>query len=148
MLIKVLNKEFLENNVNEFLELVSSWKYCSWKKENFMYELPQKWNFSFAVYDNNKPQGFCIASNKISDAYYIHLFFVSEESRGKDIGTAMIDQAKEMSRSNGLKRIELRCPETNAGALSFYQKKNFKILNRVKDETSGPEADYYLALTL
>jgi ribosomal protein S18 acetylase RimI-like enzyme len=143
-----LTKEYLSLNVEAFINLVDDWKYCTWKKENFLYELPKKWDLSFAIYEENNLEGFCFASNKIIDVYYIHLIFVSDKSRGKSFGKKMIERAIELAKQNNLPRIELRCPESNTGALDFYKKKGFKTVSLLKDAVSGPEADYYLALEI
>ena len=148
MRIDSINRIDLYKNVNVYLNLISDWKYCNWKEENFLYDLPKKWLLSFAVYDQNDLTGFCIASNKIPNVYYIHLIFISGKSRGQSLGTTMLEQAKKTAMEHHLDRIELRCPESNTGALAFYQKKGFVITQKLKDETSGNEMDYYLRLAL
>jgi ribosomal protein S18 acetylase RimI-like enzyme len=141
-----LDKAFIEKNAGEFVNLIQGWKFSSWTKDNFLYELPRKWEFSFAAYENDKLNGFCIASNKISDTYYIHLIFISVVARGKALGTQMIEHAKGIAKKAGVNKIELRCPETNAEAILFYEKAGFKLIEKLKDEISGDVADHYYRL--
>jgi len=141
-----VNKEELRQNIGQFVKLIKDWKYSLWSEDNFLYELPKKWDYSFALYEEKELLGFCIASGKIEEVYYIHLFFLSDKARGKAFGKAMIEQAQKVAQRNGINRIELRCPESNTGALEFYHKAGFKTVQIIKDEVSGPEADHYLAI--
>ena len=146
MTFKQLTKKYLKEHIKDYLDLISNWNYVLWQEENFLHELPKKWDYSFAVYDEDKLAGFCIASNKIADAYYIHLIFISAEARRKSLGKQMLEHAKAIAKKNGVKRIELRCPESNIVALGFYQQAGFKTIKKIQDEISGPEADYYLVI--
>lgn len=148
MNFKVLDKSYLIEHMHTFLDLINGWKYSSWKETNFLYEVPRKWELSFVALEQEKIVGFCVASNKISSAYYIHLIFLTETIRGKNIGTKMIKHASDIALSKGLKRIELRCPESNKGGLQFYNKAGFTVKQVLKDQISGEEADYYLVKNL
>lgn len=143
-----IDKAFLTNNIHSFLNLIKNWKYSNWQEENFFYDLPSKWNFSFAIYEQNTLLGFCFASGKISNTYYIHLLFISDALRGKDIGSKMIGYAREIALKNKINKIELRCPESNVKAIDFYKKNKFEIISKLTDETSGSESDYYLQLKI
>jgi ribosomal protein S18 acetylase RimI-like enzyme len=144
MKFEIIKKDELHKNIKNYIHLIEGWKYSNWKEENFMYELPAKWEFSFSVTIDEKLAAFCIASNKIKDAYYIHLLFISKNLRGKSIGKEMINYAKGLAIKNKISKMELRCPESNKDALSFYLKNGFVVTNEIMDETSGNEMDYYL----
>lgn len=144
--IEKLNSQILKLNINQFLELIKDWQYCEWTEANFLYDLNRKWDFSFSLKQNNELIGFCIASNKLLGVYYIHLIYLSNKNRGQNFGRLMIQQAVEIASSNGIDRIELRCPESNLQSLEFYKKMNFQIIDSIKDEISGNEKDYYLRL--
>lgn len=147
MKFRKLDKAFLASHVGDFVSLITGWEFSSWQASNFLYELPKKWDFSFSVYDEGDLLAFCIASNKIQDAYYIHLIFISQAARGKKLGKQMIEHAKSIAMENGIRKIELRCPETNTSALEFYRHAGFKEIARLKDEISGDVADYYFQLS-
>lgn len=147
MKFNLINKLDLKHAISQYLLLIHNWSYCKWTEENFLYDLPKKWDFSFSLSEDDTIKAFCFASNKIPDVYYIHLLFVSNQLRGKSIGKKMIAQAKEIANKNNINKIELRCPESNKKALAFYSKNGFDIKEKIKDETSGNEADYYLVNT-
>ena len=46
-----ITKEELKKNIDNYLRLINDWKYCDWNEENFIYELPLKWDFSFILVD-------------------------------------------------------------------------------------------------
>jgi len=142
-----ITKEELQKNSDNYLRLINDWKYCDWNEENFIYELPFKWEFSFSLNSNNEIVGFCIASNKIPEVYYIHLLFISPSVRGNSLGLKLLLYAQEIGIKHNINIIELRCPESNEKALTFYLKNGFKVKEKIKDETSGEEADYYLINT-
>lgn len=148
MQIKAVTRQFLEKNILDFTAVIANWKYCSWNVDNFMYELPKKWEFSFAFYADTELAGFCFASNKIETVYYIHLLFISDNFRGKSLGAEMITHCKKIAMGNGIRKIELRCPESNTGALAFYTRTGFSVVQKIKDETSGHESDFYLKLDI
>jgi ribosomal protein S18 acetylase RimI-like enzyme len=148
MTFRKLDKEYLDDHADEFLSLIKGWKFSEWGKENFLYELPKKWDFSFAVFDGDNLAGFCIASNKIMDAYYIHLIFIAPSQRGKNLGKKMIEHATDISKKAGISKIELRCPETNVEAVDFYTRVGFKEIAKLKDDVSGDVADHYFQLKL
>jgi ribosomal protein S18 acetylase RimI-like enzyme len=146
MTLKIISKEFLAQNCSQFIALIAGWKYATWKKENFLYELPEKWEFSFAVYENETLSGFCFASGKIPGVYYIHLLFVSEHLRGQRAGAKMLSYAQQIALKHDIHSIELRCPGSNTKAVDFYLNNHFKIISKLKDQISGDEADFYLQL--
>jgi ribosomal-protein-alanine N-acetyltransferase len=148
MTFQKVDKDYLHDHIDEFISLIKGWKFSDWGKGNFLYELPKKWDFSFAATENDEVVGFCIASNKIVDAYYIHLIFIAPSQRGKDLGKKMIEHASHIAKNAGIKKIELRCPETNVGAVDFYKRLGFKETAVLKDEISGEVADHYFQLSL
>ena len=56
--------------------------------------------------------------------------------------------AQEIASKHNINIIELRCPESNEQALNFYLKNGFKVKQKIKDDTSGNEMDYYLELNV
>ena len=143
MEIRQITRCELNAGVTSYLRLVEKWRYCKWGTGNFLYDLPSKWNLSFAVIKAEKLAGFCFASDK-KGVYYIHLFYLDPDYQGQGYGTAMVRYAMDLARYHALKAIELRCPMSNNEALRFYQKNGFKTINLLRDCVSEDEADYYL----
>lgn len=144
MVFKVISKVLVKERIADFLNSIKGWNYSTWQAENFLYELPGKWDFSFAVYSGEELAAFCFASHKIANIYYIHLLFVSEMYRGFSLGNSMIKYAGMIAKKYQVAKIGLRCPESNTGALEFYKRAGFNIKEKINDEVSGSEADYYL----
>lgn len=145
MKFKILEKCLLEAELPQFMQLVKDWQYCQWNEGNFLRDLPAKWELSFAVYEQEKLIGFCFASRK-SDIYYIHLFFLAPEYRGKSLGKQMIMNALTIAQMRNLSMIELRCPATNVAGLVFYKKNGFSIERILNDCVSAGDPDCYLQL--
>jgi N,N'-diacetyllegionaminate synthase len=143
-----LSRSFIETNSNELLALLSGWSYLNWTKENLLYELPNKWELSYAFYINDELAGFFIGSTKIEGTFYMHLLYVGDTHRRKLIGNYLFNQIKRLAKKHQLHKIEFRCPESNISALKFYQREGCEIITKLKDEVSGSEADYYLRYTL
>jgi len=148
MIFNLITKENLKTDICCYINLIRNWRYCNWNEENFLYELPLKWDFSFSLLSNNELVGFCIASNKIPKVYYIHLLYISPNFRGNSLGLKLLLYAQEIASKHNINIIELRCPESNEQALTFYLKNGFKVKQKIKDDTSGNEMDYYLELNV
>jgi len=56
--------------------------------------------------------------------FYIYLdcLFLTEETRGKGLGTALMDKIKEYAKSENCTFIQWQTPEFNKKAIRFYQK--------------------------
>jgi ribosomal protein S18 acetylase RimI-like enzyme len=145
MRFRILEKPLLEAELHRFTQLISGWAYCQWGEDNFLYNLPAKWELSFAAYEHDELAGFCFASNK-GGVYYIHLFYLAPEYRGRLLGEQMIRNAVAVAKNCHLGAIELRCPTSNEVGLKFYKKNGFSVERTLCDEVSGEEADYYLQL--
>jgi sialic acid synthase SpsE/GNAT superfamily N-acetyltransferase len=143
-----LTREYVEANSESLLELLSGWSYLNWTRDNLLYELPNKWELSYAFYVNNTLAGFFIGSTKIEGAFYMHLLYVSKSFRSQAIGSYLFNYIKRLTKKYQLTCIEFRCPESNTGALQFYQREGCEIINKLQDEVSGTEADFYLRYSI
>lgn len=140
----LLDQVMMKKQANNLVKLISSWELSQWKEENFLYDLPLKWEYSFMLQEDENILGFCIASGKIDHNYYIHLFFCDEKIRGKGVGKLLLNTAEKIAKSRKLQAIILRCPIINDGAVKFYKKQGFQILEEVLDAVSGEIPDYIL----
>ena len=140
----LLDKPFMENFVDDLVSCIEGWAYATWQRANFLIELPKKWEYSFVVYQENTICGFCIASGKLPDFYYIHLIFLRDECRNQGLGRQMLDRAWQYCREHALVGIRLRCPVSNEVAYRFYLDYGFTLLEHVHDEISGDEPDFVL----
>lgn len=90
-----------------------------WTKEEFLLDLPLKWDLSFAVWDKG-PLGYCILSKR-SEEIHLHQIMVARSVRGNGLGTLMLGEAV----SRGVSTLKVH-PE-NLGAIRFYQRYGFHI---------------------
>lgn len=143
-----LSRECMERVSPLLVSMVEGSSIVDWKQKNFMYDLPLKWQCSFAIYDNDTVAGFCVSSKKADDNYYIHLLFVDDLQRGKGIGSKMIKEALRRAAYLELPAVALRCPSYNEAAKSFYLREGFYEEGFVCDDTSGPCGDYFMRLAV
>ena len=146
MRISTLDKSTVKNVLPELISFVWNSNLVNWEEENFLRELPMKWQASFAVYDVGEIVAFCIASIKTDSSYYIHLLFVEGYSRNKGVGKKLIDECIRRAKTFGLSVIALRCPLKNKRAHSFYLRQGFSEDSVISDSTSGPDGDYLMLL--
>lgn len=143
-----LTRNFAEKKSDELLNLLNEWTYLNWNIENILYNLPNKWDLSYVLYINDKIAGLYIGSEKIQGKFYLHLLYVSEKFRGQNIGVYLFNHIKSIAKKRTLIQIELRCPESNVKALKFYEREGCTVMDKIKDDVSGSEADYYLKCDL
>jgi GNAT superfamily N-acetyltransferase len=53
---------------------------------------------------------------------HLDCLFVRDGKRSKGIGAALLNRAKQHSRTNGLDRLEWQTPDWNLRAISFYER--------------------------
>lgn len=83
-------------------------------------------NTNFVAIENNEIVGNVMAGH---DGYrgYIHHTCVSEEFRGKGIGTALVKAAVDAVKAEGINKVFLVVFKTNEKGNAFWEKQGFKI---------------------
>jgi len=61
---------------------------------------------------------------------YIEDLYVRDENRGKGVGKAFIDKAKELAEKNDCEQIELKCINWNKSSAEFYKAVGFEADNQ------------------
>jgi len=143
-IIESFNLENMTLLAPSLVSMTCSWNLINWKSENFLRELPYKWRCSFNVKYLNKIIGFCIASKKEDNSFYIHLIFVDENERREGCGFIILNEAKRRANLLNIKSILLRCPKKNNKAKKFYLRYGFICEDIIQDQVSGPEGDYLM----
>lgn len=64
------------------------------------------------------------------DDFYFAIIAVDEDSRGKGIGSFIIEEGIKLAREKGCKRVVLDVDMENEGALRFYKRLGFKKFNQ------------------
>lgn len=96
----------------------------SWTADNFMVDLPGKWELSFLAEDDTL-LGYAILSRKAADHVHLHHFMLAGVARGRGVGAAMI---AEVRRRAGPARLTLKVHRDNARAIAFYRREGFALL--------------------
>lgn len=127
--IEVLRKEFLVDHVQEFIYIASDIPKESWGIENYIYELPEKWNLSLIIRDIKSQilVGFIIASDK-GTYYHIHKYAVHPDFRSSGIGYRLLEYFEQsICKLEKHSTIGLFVDSGNEGAIRFYSRNGFKF---------------------
>ena len=96
--IKPLTKEKLKELLPAFLDIDAGTLGEQWIDENFLYDLPDKWQLSFfSSNDTHDVMGFIIASSK-TEAIHIHRLAVDRHFQSKGIGQQLVEMVKEVAK--------------------------------------------------
>lgn len=128
MEILPLTKQIVLQNIKELIEIdrniVSDEK---WDEQNFLIDLPGKWEKSFIVVEDNNIIGFIICSVKKSSILHVHRLSVKKEHQRKGIGTNLLNQISK-NINNTIKCVTLNIRKDNVSLQKFYSKSGFKRL--------------------
>lgn len=106
--------------------MLKEWPYLESDIE--WYNELMKQGFSLGAYENNKLVGVLIAEErKWNNSIWIADFVIAEDSRGKGIGSALMDNLFEVADKKQIRIIALETQSINLPAISFYRKKGFKL---------------------
>ncbi len=100
-----------------------------WVEENFLVELPDKWQLSFQAQAGDLIAGFLIASRKMR-AIHIHRLVVGNRLQNMGVGKRLVNSLIETSKERGMECITLKVLNTNKNAIEFYKKLGFKLKDR------------------
>jgi ribosomal protein S18 acetylase RimI-like enzyme len=130
------SKEEISKNIDLLLNETKSFKFETWGKENFLMDLPGKWELSIVAKSAGEIIGFSFNSKK-EQAMHIHYFYIFQTYRNSKLGVLMLQKCTEIARQYKLPVIALKCNISNFRALNFYMKNDFVI-------TSLEEMFYHL----
>lgn len=105
-----------------------------WEREHFLYDLPQKWDLSFALFFRGKLAGYAILSRKNDSTVHLHHFMLEPDSRGLGIGGRMMGEVERRARDAGAATLSLKFRAGNIRARRFYERFGLGL--------SGPEGGY------
>jgi len=144
IIIKQIEKGFLSENVNQFIEIISFFKEEYWREEHFLKELPGKFEYSWIALIHGKIIGFIIASIKEGKKIHIHKLFVHESFQNIKTGSKLISCLEEKAKINDIEFITLYVDEQNLLAKRFYTKHGFIIEDRKIDSVLKREQCYMI----
>ncbi|WP_420313722.1 GNAT family N-acetyltransferase [Bacillus amyloliquefaciens] len=88
------------------------------------------------LFHNGQPIGQLEASVKSygnQKIGYVHLYYITEQQRGRGCGTKLHQYANQFFRTNGVSEYHFRVSPDNKTALSFYKKKNLEVIGSELD---------------
>lgn len=88
------------------------------------------------LFHNGQPIGQLEASVKSygnQKIGYVHLYYITEQQRGRGCGTKLHQYANQLFRTNGVSEYHLRVSPDNKTALSFYKKQNLEVIDSELD---------------
>lgn len=74
----------------------------------------------------------------------LYQLYVSAEARGSGVAAALIDDAEEQLRSNGVQTAWLACAIGNDRAARFYEKRGWKLTGNMDNELETQEGVFTL----
>lgn len=95
--------------------------------ENYDYEAMKKDHVFLGAYDGEACVGLAILRDAIFYYMYLYDLKVSKSHRGRGVGRALIEKAREAAVSRGYHGIYNQAQDNNLGACRFYLKAGFRI---------------------
>lgn len=104
-----------------------------WSSDNYLVDLPQKWDISFAYLFNSKIVGYLICSKK-EHHFHIHRLAVSKAHHNMHVAYNLLEHFFYAIGTN--KIIKLKVKKINKNGIDFYQYLGFELY--------GEEDSHYL----
>ena len=133
-IIKV-TRDYMIKNMDKFLAIEKNWINIgeeSWREENFLFELPLKWELSFAAEKNDLIMGYLIGSEYNKGLSRIHKLIVDSQHHGSGIGKKLINQYFAICLKKGIEKSELKALVENNLANRFYGKRGYLKIGEEK----------------
>lgn len=128
--IKPLNLKNIENSVNELVKISTSFEDKPWQAENFLVNLPMKWEFSLlAINSLGNIKGYIIASQNAKENVHIHKFTVTNPSKNQAIGRKLLRKLLGICLENNINTITLKIYFENKPLRRIYKLLGFIATN-------------------
>ena len=128
LIFKQLGKEDCKNYLPLLFEVGKDLKWENWQKDNFLIDLPHKWQLSFICWINNEIIGYAFLSKKCVNEIYIHRFIIKDSYRKQGLGKQFIKYI-ESKADNKTERLALKVNKENINAQRFYMRQGFKMID-------------------
>ena len=115
-----LSREFASAHARELLGLSADMPWESWTAENLLRDLPEKWQRSRVIRQEQSPIAYAILSRK-PQSVHVHHLIVGPNHRGAGLGDALFAEAIRQSREAKLP-LTLKVHESNNQAIEFYER--------------------------
>ena len=129
-----VTREYMIKNMNKFLAIEKNWVDLgeeSWIEENFLFELPLKWELSFAAEKDDLIIGYLIGSKYTTELSRINKLVVDSQHHRCGIGKQLINQYFATCLKKGIEKSELKALIENIPANNFYAKNGYRHVDSI-----------------
>lgn len=137
VVIKKLSKEFLTQNIADFIMILEDVPNEYWTEQNFVVDLFGKYKISCVALIDDKVVGYIIASEKDILRAHIHKFMVSSNYRGKGIGQMLYSYCERIIARQNYSTITLFVYQNNERGINFYSNLNFSLKEEKVDSAGN-----------
>lgn len=120
MMMQTLTRQLCEQLMPELISISAD--ASDWTPENFLYDLPDKWDLSF-IASIGGVVGYAILSRKFLGRVHLHQLMVHPAKRGRGIGKDMFIEC----RRRADEPLSLRVHRNNVGAFRFYKREGMTV---------------------
>ena len=104
--------------------------------------------FLVAVDARDEPIGFLLGVNQVPGESRVLMFAVARGTRGAGVGRQLMDAFLERSRGRGFHRVTLEVRVSNVGAIRFYTRYRYSVIDLLRAYYSDGENGYHMAREL
>jgi GNAT superfamily N-acetyltransferase len=114
-----LSPTIIKSRIGDLLSVAADVPGEYWALDNFLLDMPRKWDLSFAAYDGADLLGYAILSEK--PPFWLHHFMLRKDRRNIGLGTSMMRRVLELCPGP----IGLKTAAENDQAIRFYKRFGF-----------------------
>ncbi|HTT16091.1 MAG TPA: GNAT family N-acetyltransferase [Thermoplasmata archaeon] len=104
--------------------------------------------FLVAATEHERPVGFLLGVNQVPGESRVLMFAVERAARGSGVGHRLMDTFLERSRRRGFRRATLEVRVSNVGAIRFYTRYRYSVIDLLRNYYSDGENGYHMAREL
>lgn len=131
------------NDVSQIEEIEKSSFSTPWSEKWLLDEINNSEDFFWVATDENDILGYAVVG-KLGTEAELYNIAVDNAHRGKGIGNALMEHLTREVSECGIEAVFLEVRETNAAAISLYEKHGFKAVGRRKNYYREPTEDAIL----
>lgn len=124
-----ITRDYMVKNLDKLFAIELNWTDIGeepWKKENFLLDLPLKWELSFAAENGDSIIGYLIGSEYTPKVSRVHKIVVDYLYRGHGIGKQLMEQYFGACLEKDIKYSQLKVFPENKPANEFYIKLGYQ----------------------
>jgi len=131
-----LDRVTLEERLPEFMQVERDFPEEKWFPENYLKEVPGKWDLSLYYEIDQKVTGFLIGSlMRGQNIATLHRLMVDQNYRDRGIGTILYSEFENLCKERTeINTITLQVRHSNKEAIAFYKRNGYIVTEAVPGE--------------